>query len=127
MRMMLAALAFYMGIDAVTAASVLQGHWRVVTTTMPNYVGIVLIDGENRATWDSPTDAGKPANYRGYIGRFEPPQVEIVFTNGANVARTYCLMQSSELMHCHNVKADGTPSEPFTLNRIGPGPASLLR
>ena len=126
MRTVLLLIALCLGSHAAWAASPLRGQWHVSATSIPDYVGNVLIDREGRATWDSPDDRGRPVTFRGYVSRLDRPRVEIAFTNGIRVTRTYCLIQSADLMHCHNVYGDGRTSDVFTLTRVGPGPANLL-
>ena len=126
MRTVLLLIALCLGSHAAWAASPLRGQWRIAAETQPTYVGMVLIDQSGRATWDSPLDSGKPASFRGYVSRLDRPRVELIFTNGIRVTRSYCLIQSADLLHCHNVRADGSTSDVFTLTRVGPGPTNLL-
>jgi hypothetical protein len=125
MRTILIALALCLAAEAAQAASPLQGQWQIDAPNEPNYVGVVLIDAAGRVIWDSPQDAGRPANFRGYVAR-AAPVAEIVFTNSVDVVHTYCTVLSSDLLNCYNVRKKG-PSIPFMLTRIGPGPASLLK
>ena len=123
MRTIATALLLLLCATSAGAASPLQGQWRVDIDADPEYVGIVLIDAEGRALWDSPRDAGRPAYFRG-VARIQPI-IEIVFTNGVDVVHTYCTVQSIDLLACHNVRTKGS-SAPFMMRRIGPGPANLL-
>jgi hypothetical protein len=127
MRMVLLLIALCLAGHAAWAASPLQGHWRVDAPTIPDYVGTVLIDRDGRAIWDAADDRGRPASFRGYVARVDRPKVEITFTNGIRVTRAHCLIQSADLMHCHNLYGDGRTSDVFTLTRVGPGPVNLLR
>lgn len=126
MRTVLFLMALCLAGPAAWASSPLQGQWRIAAETQPTYVGTVLIDQSGRATWDSPLDSGRPASFRGYVSRLDRPRLEITFTNGIRVTKAYCLIQSADLLHCHNVRADGSASDVFTLTRVGPGPVNLL-
>lgn len=119
-----ALLALLCASTVAEAASPLQGQWLIDTAAEQGYVGIVLIDADGRAIWDSPRDAGRPAYFRGYVARLQP-MTEFVFTNGVDVVHTYCTPLSADRMNCHNVRQKG-PSAPFDLKRVGPGPMSLL-
>lgn len=104
----------------------LRGQWEVRAPNQPKYVGTVLIDTAGRATWDSPSDRGKPARFIGYIALREGPKIEVLFTNRQDVARMHCTRQSAALLHCYNVLQSGTPSDGFILAKIGEGPESLM-
>lgn len=101
-----------------------RGQWEV---RLPNssYVAIVLIDGERRVTWDSPNDQGTPAIYRGYVAEATAEKMTIALTNKTNVTKTHCVIRSSELLHCHTIRADGSRSANALLIKTGPGPHRL--
>ncbi len=104
----------------------LRGQWepRFPDTT---YVGIVLIDGERRVTWDSPKDQGQPAKYIGYVAEVTADRMMILLTNQVGVNKTYCDIRASDLLHCYILRAGGTRSDNFLMVRVGPGPATLIR
>lgn len=104
----------------------LRGQWSITTPRIPDYQGVVLIDGQRRATWDSPQDHGRPARYLGYVRAADASRVEIMLTDRDSVRRVDCLIESSDLLHCHVVFANGRRSYMFALTRIGSGPASLV-
>lgn len=120
-------LAIVMASNAKAQTQSLQGHWSVRAPSIPSYIGIVLIDADGRATWDSPKDRDKRASFLGYVSRRDGHKVEMLFTNGLRVTHTHCVRQSSEAMNCYNVYQDGTPSDGYTLVRVGPGPSNLMR
>jgi hypothetical protein len=101
-----------------------QGQWE---TRFPsgNYVGIVLIDSERRATWDSPKDQGRPAKYLGYVAEAKNDRMVLHFTDRAGVGKTFCEIRSSEMLHCHNIRPDGSRSDNFLMVKVGPGPHRL--
>lgn len=107
-------------------AQSLRGHWEVRAPSIPDYVGIVLIDGAGRATWDSPNDRAKQATFIGYVARRDGPKVEMLFTNRVRVTRAHCVIQSADVLNCYNVYQSGAPSDGFMLVKIGPGPQNLM-
>lgn len=107
-------------------AQSLQGQWHVRVPAHAAYVGVVLVDSQNRATWDSPSDHGRPAKYRGYVATLTGGNAELLFTDGLAVVRTVCQVQSSDLLHCYHRFKNGTTSEVFALARVGAGPVSLI-
>lgn len=109
------------------AAPPLAGHWNIIVPSQPDYFGTVLIDHQGRVTLDAPKDFGRPARYRGYTAEANAATVKFMMTDGNNVVRIVCAVQSSELLTCRTFYSDGTKSADYTLTRIGPGPASLLR
>lgn len=122
MRLLFAVLGLCLGGDADNA---LQGQWRIVVGSQPNYVGTVLVDAERRVTWDSPADYGKPAKFQGYVAVSDGEIVEFVLTNRSSVVRALCKLESSNLLHCYLAFKDRPQSPPFDLVRVGPGPAKL--
>lgn len=92
--------------------------------SQPAYVGVFLIDSEGRVTADSPTDAGRPAKFRGYVDRREPMGVKIVLTDGDKVAFVYCAHETTDRLHCYASREDGK-SNFILLARVGPGPITL--
>lgn len=109
-------------------AADLCGQWNITAASRPDYVGVLVIDSEGRATADALKDAnGQPAKFRGYVSRVDGPKVEITLTNGIRVHRMDCIMQSSDLWHCQTAFQDGTRSDPFVLTRVGPGPHRLIQ
>jgi len=101
-----------------------RGQWEVRLANS-NYVAIVLIDSERRVTWDSPNDQGTPAIYRGYVAEATADKMTIALTNKTNVTKTHCTIRSSELLHCHTIRADGSRSANALLVKTGPGPLHL--
>lgn len=120
MRKVLTAILCLLAVPA-SAAEGLRGQWQVRSGS---YTGIVLVDADGRATWDAPEDFGRPAKFLGYIARNDGVTAEIVFTDRKTVARIYCSIQSSEVLHCRARRPDAM-SEPFQLVRIGVGPMKL--
>lgn len=103
----------------------LRGQWNVTMPSNPNYVGVVLMDGQRRVTADSPNDSGRPARYLGYVRAADDLAVEMVLTDRVSVTKASCLRESSDLMRCHTTFADGKRSPAYILTRVGPGPAKL--
>lgn len=136
MRALAAGLVFAALPSAAQQPS-LQGHWQATIAADPTFVGVVLIDGAGRVTWDAKwdrqyrisvgsTEVGDGnAKWRGYV-RHGTPTMELVLTNGAKVDRMHCARQSSDLLHCYSFLSDGKPSAPTILTRVGPGPVSLM-
>lgn len=123
-RMLIAALCLL----AVPAnAQDLRGQWNVTVAQRPDYVGVVTIDSERRATFDAIMDEDRPAKFRGYVSRVDGPKVELIFTDGTQVVQAHCVMQSADLWHCHNVKHSKNLSAPYLLTRVGPGPHRLIQ
>lgn len=103
-----------------------RGQWEVRHPDT-NYVAVVLIDGERRATWDSPKDADKSAEYFGYVAEASGSKMTIILTNRTGVTKTYCDVRSSDLLHCYVIRASGNRSDNFLLVRVGAGPVKLTR
>lgn len=103
-----------------------RGQWEVRHPDA-TYLGIVLIDGERRVTWDSPNDGGKPAIARGFAIEPTGGSLMLVLTNGAVVAKTYCDVRSSNLLHCHTARQSGMRSDNYMLVKTGPGPHRLTQ
>jgi hypothetical protein len=109
-------------------------HW-LVTNGQPSYAGVVLIDAEWRATWESVWDPTKypavtdnntgRASGRGYV-RASGSMIDIVLTNGVIVEHLPCAIQSRDLLHCYELRLDGKPSGLVILTRVGPGPKNLM-
>jgi hypothetical protein len=120
------ALGLLIALPAWAEDFLFRGQWE---TQWPSgkYVGIVLIDGERRVTVDSPNDQGRPAKFFGYVSEMAGNKLAFIVTDRAGVAATHCDIRSNELLHCHNVRADGTRSVNFLMVKVGPGPEKLTR
>lgn len=103
-----------------------RGQWETRWPD-PNYVGIILIDGERRVTVDSPKDQGRPANYFGYVSEVKDTKLIFVVTDKSGVATTHCDIRSNDLLHCYVIRASGTRSPNFLMIKVGPGPHRLTR
>lgn len=124
MRTILLALCLLVATPAI--AQDLRGQWNITAAHRPDYVGVVMIDSERRATWDAVVDEGRPAKFRGYVSRQDGPKVELLFTDGTQVVQAHCTMQSGDLWHCQNIRHDKSLSDPYLLTRVGPGPHRLI-
>ncbi|MGQ3300181.1 hypothetical protein [Reyranella sp.] len=112
--------------SAFAQAHPLQGTWVVRLPTGPKYVGIVLVDGEGRTTFDSPQDWGRPAKFVGYVARMNGLDTQFHLTDKAAVIHMNCVAESAELLSCQVAHKDvGGTSKPFALVRVGPGPRKL--
>lgn len=100
------------------AESPLQGQWKMTIPTNPSYVGTMRVDAEGRATFYAPSDNGRPADFRGYVAKADNVNVEIVFADGTQVVKAYCVIQSSDLLHCRNIRADEKMPTPYVLARM---------
>jgi hypothetical protein len=120
-----------LGLLATTVAAnaqnhALRGHWEFrAPTASPDYRGVMLVDAEGRATYDSPMDAGRPARFVGYVERSDGSYVQILLTNRASVIRANCRVQSNDLLECQFFRDSGKVSNIFSLVRTGAGPTSL--
>lgn len=103
-----------------------RGQWEVRSVD-PNYVAIVLIDSERRATWDSPKDQGQPIKFVGHVFGFSDTHLSVHFTDRKVVSKMLCAILSSELLRCHILAANGSKSADFVLTKVGPGPHRLTR
>lgn len=104
----------------------LRGHWEFrAPTAAPDYQAVMLVDAAGRATYDSPSDAGRPAKFIGHVERNNSANAQIVLTNGTNVIRASCLVQSTDLLQCQFFRDSGRTSDTFSLVRVGPGPQTL--
>lgn len=121
------ALCFLVSTPSIAANAInVHGQWKIEVPSQPTYVGQVMIDAEQRATWASPRDTGKPARFVGYVATNNGAKVEIALTNGDNVARAHCTAESNDVMHCYLAFTDRPKiSAPFILRRSGPGPQKL--
>lgn len=123
--------------SALAQAISLRGQWQVTIPVDPTFIGTVLIDAQDRVTWDAtwdrerrvregtgePGDTGR-ARWRGYV-RPTNPMLEFVLTNGSKVDRLHCAAKASDLLHCYTFNSRGEPMAVTILTRVGPGPASL--
>jgi hypothetical protein len=108
----------------------LQGQWSMFTTERSSLgpgirMGVVVIDAQGRATLNGADELGAmgAAKSRGYV-KVNDTAVEIILTNGIRVEHITCVLQSSDLLHCHwAISTGGTASAIFT--RVGPGPKDL--
>lgn len=82
--------------------SPLQGHWQVALSTNPEYLGMVLIDGDGRAIWEPSVTP-----WRGYVSKVDGANAQITLTNGAIVSHVRCRILSSDI------------SDGFMLKRVG--------
>lgn len=114
----------------------LQGQWQLRIPRYPACDGMVLIDAENRVTFDGPTVCGNSSKsraggsfaFRGYVAEVDrEDRILIPLTNGTQVARMICAIQSRELLYCRHLRSDGTRSAAFYLTLVGRGPTKLLR
>jgi hypothetical protein len=104
----------------------LRGHWEFrAPTASPDYRAVLLVDAAGRATYDSPSDAGRPARFVGYVERNDGAIAQILLTNGTNVIRASCRVQSSDLLQCQFFRDSGRTSDTFSLVRVGAGPQTL--
>lgn len=126
MKQLALALGLFFALPAMAEEFAFRGQWE---TRWPSgkYVGIVLIDSERRATWDSPQDQGRPAKYVGYVAKVTATDIEMHFTDKAGVGKSFCEIRSSEMLHCYNVRPDGSRSANFLLVKVGPGPHRLIQ
>lgn len=100
-----------------TGESPLRGQWRVTILTEPNYAATVSIDADNRAMWYADMDNGRPASFCGYVARVDSANAEIVLTDGVDVAKAYCSIQSSDMLQCRNIRGNETMGKPYILTR----------
>lgn len=98
--------------------SPLQGEWKITVPDSPGYVGAVKVDADKRATLTAAMDNGRPANYRGYVARTTATNAEIILTDGVDVAKAYCSILSSDLLHCRNIRGNETLGDPYVLTRL---------
>lgn len=108
------------------AAGQLQGQWSVEFPAIPDYKAVVLIDAEQRVTWDAAADQGKPLKLLGYVERNDGPKIEVTLTDRATVARAHCTAPAAGILHCYlTFTHTDRVSSGFILRRVGPGPAKL--
>ena len=104
----------------------LRGLWQFrAPTASPDYRAVMLVDAAGRATYDSPSDAGRPAKFLGYVERNDSANAQILLTNGTNVIRASCMVQSADLLQCQFFRDSGRTSDTFSLVRVGAGPQTL--
>jgi len=104
----------------------LRGHWEFrAPTASPDYRAVLLVDAAGRATYDSPSDAGRPAKFFGYVERNDGANAQILLTNRTNVIRASCVVQSADLLQCQFFRDSGRTSDTFSLVRVGTGPLKL--
>lgn len=127
MKRTLALMGLLIAVPASAAEFPLRGQWEVRAPANPSYQGIVLIDAEGRSTWDSPHDGGRRAIMLGYVKPIDTSRMMIVLTDKELVTRTHCTIRSNELMDCYVARESGNTSPPFSLVKVGPGPARLIR
>lgn len=126
MKTLLAALGLLVSTEAATAQShPFWGQWQPRYPENPGFVGVILIDREGRATWDSPTDPKTPYRFFGYVAENDGVRFRIAFTDRRSVAQVQCVIQASELLQCQTSRQNGTVSFPYALVRVGPGPDRL--
>lgn len=126
MRRLALALGLMIGGPVWAQEFPFRGQWEVRHPD-PNYVAIVLIDGERRVTVDSPKDSNRPAKYMGYVAEAYDSALVIVLTDKTGVTRTYCGTRARSLLHCHVIRADGSRSDNFLMVKVGPGPHRLTQ
>lgn len=104
----------------------LRGQWE---TRWPSgkYVGIVLIDAERRATWDSPSDQGRVAKFVGYAAESSDSKIVLHMTDRDVVTKVHCDVRSLELLHCYVIRASGMRSDNFLMVKVGTGPHRLTQ
>lgn len=105
------------------AQNALRGQWQVRFT--PDYIGVMLVDGSGRVTFDSPKDDGRPARFIGYVKAVDDARAHIIDTDQIDVAHTHCSRPSSDILDCRTTRADGSKSGRYLLVRVGPGPDRL--
>lgn len=126
MRFFLATAALVFALPAAAESEFgFRGQWQITSGDRPHYIAVILIDGQRRATWDSPSDYGRPARFRGYVRVATDSRLEMVMTDSQAVVTLNCLIEASEMLRCHVAFADGSKSPLFVLTRVAGGPASL--
>ncbi len=129
MRKIIAATACLWAASAWSAGSPeLQGYWHFMPTLAEDrdYVAAVVIDADGRATYDAPLDKGRSANFRGYVASIDARGgVQIVLTDGKQVARMNCKIEAPDTMRCRNQRPDGTISDTYLLKRVRKGVGKL--
>lgn len=93
--------------------SALRGQWHVALPSDPQYIGMVLIDGDGRAIWE-PSDVP----WRGYVSRNDGANAQITLANGTAVSQVRCRILSSDILDCNAHRPAGV-SAPFMLKRVG--------
>lgn len=101
-----------------------KGQWEIRSVN-PNYVAIVLIDGERRVTADAPSDQGRPAKFKGYVAEATGERLILHITDGRGVGKMHCDVRTREMLHCYNIRPNGDKSDNFLLVKTGPGPHRL--
>lgn len=104
----------------------LRGQWHITAASKPDYVGVVLIDADQRVTWDSPVDNDKPARYQGYVAKIDGTRIDIALTDRIVVVHLNCKIVTSDELHCVTLWKDGSVSAPYMLTRKAPGPKKLM-
>lgn len=125
MKQAIAIIGLALGFSQTAEAANLSGRWNIKSGSIPDYEGFVLIDTQQRVTWDAPADGGKPAKFLGYIKYSDASRVEMVVTDKITVVRIECVTAASDSLACYAVRADGATSQMFHLTRVGPTPAIL--
>lgn len=126
MRIFLVPMALIFALPAIAESEFgFRGQWQVTAAERPHYVAVILIDGQRRATWDSPSDNGRPAKFRGYVRAATETRLEMVMTDSKAVVTINCIIEASEMLRCQIAFADHSKSPAFALTRVGPGPISL--
>lgn len=113
-----------------TSQQAFSGVWKVTNRLDPTFKGVLLIDQEGRAIWETtwdpnyrekhgvrPVGIGEAKSF-GYIEPMEDGGFDIFLTDQTGVERDHCVPQKVDVMLC----AKGTT----TLNRVAPGPKSLM-
>lgn len=124
MRRLVLALGLTIATPAAAGEFVLKGQWE---TRWPSgkYVGIVLIDSERRATWDSPSDQGRVAKFVGHVAEASESKIVLHMTDRDVVAKVHCDIRSTDLLHCYVIRASGMRSDNFLMVKTGAGPHRL--
>ncbi len=109
------------------SAQSLRGQWDIETPNHQAFV-VLLIDAEQRATWDWKSQRGALRPLFGYVARSDASQIEIPLTDRDQVVRLSCAVQSKDewLCHAHFLK-EKTAVDGLIARRVGPGPISLMR
>lgn len=127
-RLIILALCFLWP-TAAAAANVanLQGQWSIEMPSRPAYKGTLLIDAENRVTWNATTHDVVVGRSHGYVAVIDGPKVEIPITNRHTVHRAHCTLQSVDMMNCYmTFTHHDKVSAGIILRRVGPGPQKIM-
>ncbi len=101
----------------------LHGHWQITMPSNDDFSGGLVIDAQGRVAYMATVNA-KSWPAVGYIARKTASRIEIPLTNTTtkSVARMRCSVQSTKLLTCDTVEADGQTSPQFYMRRSAAEP-----